>query len=74
MTDLVERVTEKVRQLPSNQQQEVLNFVEFLEQKQTDTMSEEQWLEVAIKSPALEFLHDEAEDIYGLQDGKPYTA
>jgi Protein of unknown function (DUF2281) len=75
MTDLVERVAEKVRQLPSPQQQEVLNFVEFLQHKhvQTDEISEDHWLAVAAKSPALEFLHNEAEDIYGSQDGKPYT-
>jgi hypothetical protein len=75
MTDLVERVAEKVRQLPSPQQQEVLNFVEFLQHKhvQTDEIPEDSWLAVAAKSPVLTFLHNEAEDIYGPQDGKPYT-
>jgi Protein of unknown function (DUF2281) len=75
MTDLIEKVAEKVRQLPSTQQQEVLNFVEFLQHKhfQTDKITEDGWLAVASKSPALEFLHDEAEDVYGFQDGKPYT-
>jgi Protein of unknown function (DUF2281) len=75
MTDLIERVAEKVRQLPSTQQQEVLNFVEFLQHKhiQTGEITEDSWLAVASKSPALEFLYDEAEDVYDSKDGKPYT-
>jgi hypothetical protein len=75
MNDLAERVAEKMRQLPLGRQQEVLRFVEFLQTKQveTDNISEESWLAAIEKSPALEFLHDVAEDIYSLQDGKPYT-
>jgi hypothetical protein len=63
-----------VRQLPSPQQQEVLNFVEFLEHKylQTDEISGKNWLTAALQNPSLTFLHDEAEDVYSLEDGKPY--
>ena len=31
---------------------------------------EEEWLRALQKNPAFDFLHDEAEDIYSLKDGK----
>ncbi len=75
MNDLAERVAEKMSQLPLGQQQEVLSFIEFLQHKKikTDEISEESWLAAIEESPALEFLHEAAEDIYSLQDGKSYT-
>ena len=76
MAHLVERVAESVRQLPSRQQQEVLNFIEFLQHKhvRTDEILEDNWLAGVAKNPALAFLQDEAEDIYGLEDGKPFKS
>ncbi|MCY7345385.1 MAG: hypothetical protein LH614_04120 [Pyrinomonadaceae bacterium] len=34
--------------------------------------SESDWLKTAAKNEAFEFLSDEAEDIYTLEDGKPF--
>lgn len=34
--------------------------------------SEEQWLKAAASNPAFAFLADEEEDIYTLDDGKPF--
>jgi hypothetical protein len=76
MPDLVERVVEKVRQLPFDQQREVLDFAEFLQRKQLQVIDDDLeniWLTSAATSPSLAFLQDEAEDVYGPQDGKPYT-
>lgn len=39
-----------------------------------DEISEADWLKAAAKNPAFEFLHDSAEDIYTLSDGKPFNA
>jgi hypothetical protein len=39
-----------------------------------DQISEAEWLKAAAKNPAFEFLHDAAEDIYTLDDGKPFNA
>ena len=37
-----------------------------------DEISEDEWLKAAAKNPAFQFLHDAAEDIYTLDDGKPF--
>ena len=77
MPDLVERVLEKVRPLPFDQQREVLDFTEFLQLKQLQIIDddlESAWLVSAVKSPSLAFCQDEAEDVYSLEDGKPYNS
>jgi hypothetical protein len=41
---------------------------------QDDDIDEREWLQWLSKNPAFDFLHDPAEDIYTLEDGKPYHA
>lgn len=36
-----------------------------------EEISDEAWLQVAAKNPVFDFLQDEEEDIYSLEDGKP---
>ncbi len=36
-----------------------------------EDFNESEWLKAASKSDAFDFLNDEAEDIYTLEDGKP---
>ncbi|MAT98831.1 MAG: hypothetical protein CL608_16935 [Anaerolineaceae bacterium] len=36
-----------------------------------DEISEEEWLKAAARNPAFQFLHDAAEEIYTIEDGKP---
>jgi hypothetical protein len=73
MPDIAERVAEKVRQLPQSYQREVLHYVEFLELKYDDSdISDGEWLKILSKNPAFASLHDPEEDIYTIEDGKPY--
>lgn len=37
-----------------------------------DEISESDWLKAAASNPAFDFLHDAAEDVYTLTDGKPF--
>ncbi len=55
--------------LPENISAKVRVIVLFDE----DDLSERQWLKAASKNNAFDFLNDEAEDIYTLEDGKPLT-
>jgi hypothetical protein len=55
--------------LPENISAKVRVIVLFDE----DDLSERQWLKAASKNDAFDFLNDEAEDIYTLEDGKPLT-
>ena len=74
MPEIAERVAEKVRQLPTAQQREVLNFVEFLKLRYDDSdISDEQWLVMLSRNPAFASLYDEEEDIYTIEDGEPYV-
>lgn len=36
-----------------------------------EEISEEEWLKAAARNPAFHFLHDAAEEIYTIEDGKP---
>lgn len=73
MPDIAERVAERVRQLPALQQQRVLKFVESLQLDYDDSeITDEEWLKLAAKNPALAFLYDDEEDIYTPEDGEPY--
>jgi hypothetical protein len=73
MLDIAERVAEKVRQLPSSRQQQVLNFVESLQLYYDNSeITDKEWLSMAARNPAFAFLYDEEEDIYTLEDGEPY--
>ena len=53
--------------LPENVSAKVRVIVLFAE----DDLSEKEWLKAASKNDAFDFLNDEAEDIYTLEDGKP---
>jgi hypothetical protein len=53
--------------LPENVSAKVRVIVLFSE----DDFDENEWLTAASKNDAFDFLNDEAEDIYSLQDGKP---
>jgi hypothetical protein len=73
MPDIAERVAEKVRQLSSSQQEDVLKFVESLQLTYDDSeITDREWLIMAAKNPAFAFLHDEEEDVYTVEDGKPH--
>ena len=54
--------------LPDNAPSRVRVIVLFDEN--TD-INEKEWLQAASKNDAFDFLNDEAEDIYTLEDGKP---
>jgi hypothetical protein len=74
MPDIAERVAEKVRQLPSSQQEDVLKFVERLHiGYESSEITDREWLLMAAKNPAFAFLYDDEEDIYTPEDGEPYT-
>ena len=53
--------------LPENVSAKVRVIVLFSE----DDFDENEWVTAASKNDAFDFLNDEAEDIYSLQDGKP---
>lgn len=55
--DLPENASTKVR---------VIVFIE-----ENEELGEKQWLEATAKNEVFDFLKDEAEDIYSLEDGKP---
>lgn len=37
-----------------------------------EEISEDEWLKAASRNPGFQFLHDAAEDIYTIDDGKPF--
>lgn len=39
----------------------------------SDADEEEVWMDSISKNPAFEFLEDESEDIYSLNDGEPFS-
>ena len=39
-----------------------------------DEMNEKEWLRLAIKGGAFDFLSDPSEDIYSIEDGVPYKS
>ncbi len=53
--------------LPENVSAKVRVIVLFAE----DDLNEKEWMKAASKNDAFDFLNDEAEDIYTLEDGKP---
>jgi len=53
--------------LPENISAKVRVIVLFDE----DDLNEKEWMRAASKNDAFDFLNDEAEDIYTLEDGKP---
>ncbi|MBA3633217.1 MAG: hypothetical protein H0W58_10490 [Acidobacteria bacterium] len=55
--------------LPSNAPSRVRVIVLFDED--TADFGEREWMKSAAKNEAFDFLNDEAEDIYTLEDGKP---
>ncbi len=57
-------------ELPSNAPSRVRVIVLFDE---NIDIGEKEWLNVAANNEVFEFLNDEAEDIYTLEDGKPLT-
>ena len=55
--------------LPKNVSSKVRVIVLFAD----DDFNEKEWLKAASKNEVFDFLNDEAEDIYTLEDGKPLT-
>jgi len=55
--------------LPENVSAKVRVIVLFSE----EDFNESEWLKAASKNDAFDFLNDDAEDIYTLEDGKPLT-
>ena len=55
--------------LPNNAPSRVRVIVLFDEN--ADDLSEKEWMKAASNNDAFDFLNDEAEDIYTLEDGKP---
>lgn len=55
--------------LPENASSKVRVIVLFDE----DDFSEKDWLKAASGDDVFDFLNDESEDIYSLEDGKPLT-
>ncbi len=53
--------------LPENVSAKVRAIVLFSE----EDFNENEWLKAASKNDVFDFLNDEAEDIYALEDGKP---
>lgn len=53
--------------LPENVSSKVRVIVLFAE----EDINEREWLKAASKNDAFDFLDDEGEDIYSLEDGKP---
>lgn len=39
----------------------------------SDDLSEEEWMNSAGQNPAFDFLKDEPDDLYSIEDGKPYS-
>jgi hypothetical protein len=39
-----------------------------------DDLNEEDWLRAAAQNPAFQSLHEQEEDIYSLEDGKPFRS
>ncbi len=56
-------------ELPDNAPSRVRVIVLFDEENKD--FNETEWLKAASKNDAFDFLNDEAEDIYTLEDGKP---
>lgn len=42
--------------------------------ERVDLIDEQQWLRAAAKNPVFDFLKDPAEDIYSVEDRKPFNA
>jgi phosphopantothenoylcysteine synthetase/decarboxylase len=55
--------------LPNNAPSRVRVIVLF--DGDTTDFGEKEWMKAASKNEAFDFLNDEAEDIYNLEDGKP---
>ena len=66
MVPLIEQVAEKLKALPSEQQQEVLHFVEFLETK----LSHSQTAPQIIREPRIS-LEEAIEKYAGCVEGRP---
>ena len=72
----------KIKNLPIEQRNDVIKFVEFLEykpattdpiekQRELDPINQQTWLSAISSNPSFAFLNDPEEDIYTLEDGKP---
>lgn len=55
----------------SNSDVRVLILLEDDDKNELD--EEKLWMKSISKNPAFEFLHDESEDIYSLNDGEPFN-
>ncbi len=79
MTTL-EMAIAKIKKLSTEQRNEVIKFVEFLEfkldktdhkERELDEINEQTWLTAISTNPSFAFLNDPEEDIYTQEDGKP---
>jgi hypothetical protein len=70
----------KIKKLPTEQKNEVIKFVKFLEfkldktdqkERELDDINEQTWLNAIASNPSFAFLNDPEEDIYTQENGKP---
>jgi hypothetical protein len=72
----IREITKKLEHLPSDKLLVVLEFIDFIEQKekkslQVNEMSDIEVIIAAEKTGAFDYLNDSSNDIYSLDDGEP---
>jgi hypothetical protein len=71
---LEEKIIGKLGELSELRKAEVLDFVEYLRARgDGKDLSEDDWLRAASANTAFEFLRAPEEDIYTLEDGRPFN-
>jgi hypothetical protein len=71
---LEEKIIGKLGELSELRKAEVLDFVEYLRAKGEGTdISEDVWLRAASTNTAFDFLRAPEEDLYTLDDGRPFN-
>ncbi|MEW6200723.1 MAG: hypothetical protein AB1546_02020 [bacterium] len=72
----IEKIAEKLKNLPPDKVKVIIEFIDFIEQKMGNSSShveidDAEMLIVAEKTGSFDFLTDSSEDIYTLEDGEP---
>ncbi len=72
----IQQITKKLEALPPDKLIIISRFIEYMIQMLKDEsrqleMSDKEVLLAAEKSGSFDFLHDDSEDIYSLEDGEP---
>lgn len=62
-------VDEPLRAIPPGRVRLIVLAPEHLRDVEPD---EREWLAAAAASPSFDFLHDAAEDVYSIEDGRPF--